>query len=199
MGLDRARLADTATVHRDATIGQGVLIWDLSQIREGAQIGAGTVIGRNVYIDHHVRVGASCKIQNNALVYFPAVVEDGVFIGPGAILTNDPNPRAVGPDGEPKGSDDWVATGVTVGRGAAIGAGAVVLGGVAIGAWALVGAGAVVIRDVAAHSVVVGNPGRHTGWVGRSGRRLLEEDDHLVDPGDGSSYRIVDGGIEVLS
>ena len=144
----RAQVADTATV------------WHLAQIREDAHIGANTIIGRGAYIDVGVTVGANCKIQNYALVYAPANLADGVFIGPGAILTNDRHPRAITEDGTLKTSDDWMMQGVTVHRGAAIGAGAVVLGGVVVGEWATVGAGAVVIADVAPHAVMVGVPAR---------------------------------------
>src|SRR5690606_41531843 len=73
------RIAPTGEVHPEAILGEGVSVWDLSQIREGAVIGDDTVIGRNVYVDRDVRIGRRCKIQNNALVYWPAEIGDGVF------------------------------------------------------------------------------------------------------------------------
>ncbi len=191
-------IASTAQVHPSAEVGERVSVWDLTQIRKNAKIGSDTVIGRNVYIDHDVIIGAACKIQNNALVYWPAVIEDGVFIGPGAILTNDRHPRAVNRDGTPKGPEDWAPAGVHLGSGASVGAAAVVLGGVSIGAWALVGAGAVVTRDVAAHALVAGSPATRMGWVGKSGRRLVEEGDLLIDPVNGERYRSDGDALVVL-
>ncbi|MDP9144551.1 MAG: N-acetyltransferase [Actinomycetota bacterium] len=182
-------IAATAQVHPSADVGEGSSVWDLTQIRENAKIGSDTVIGRNVYIDHDVVIGAACKIQNNALLYWPAVIGDGVFIGPGVILTNDRNPRAVNVDGTAKGSEDWAPTGVHIESGASIGAGAVILGGVQVGAWALVGASAVVTRDVTAHALVVGSPAARIGWVGKTGHRLAAYGDLLIDPVDGTRYR----------
>jgi acetyltransferase-like isoleucine patch superfamily enzyme len=195
---ERSTIATTARVHPSATLGKGVSVWDLSQVREGATIGADTVIGRNVYIDHDVAIGAACKIQNSALVYWPAAVGDGVFIGPGAILTNDRRPRAVNPDRTPKGPEDWEPAGVRIDSGASIGAGAVILAGVIVGEWALVGAGAVVTRDVPAHALVAGSPASRQGWVGRSGHRLVEEGDLLIDPVDGLRYRSEGESLAVL-
>ncbi len=76
-------------------------VWHLAQVREGAKIGAGCNIGRGAYIGPDVVLGDACKIQNYALVYEPARLGDGVFIGPAAVLTNDEFPRAVNPDGSP--------------------------------------------------------------------------------------------------
>ncbi len=165
-------------VHGSAEVDEGALIdpsafvWGLAQIRTGASIGAESVIGRGAYIGAGVLVGPRTKIQNYALVYEPAMVEEGVFIGPGAILTNDRNPRAIRPDGALKGVEDWEAVGVTVRRGASIGAGAICIAPVEIGSWALVGAGAVVTEDVAAYALVVGSPARRIAWVGPTGERL---------------------------
>ena len=123
-----------------------------------------------------VELGRNCKIQNHALIYEPATLGNGVFIGPAVVLTNDTYPRAVNPDGELKSGQDWVAVGVTVEEGVSIGAHAVCVAPVTIGAWALVAAGSVVVHDVPAHALVVGNPARQIGWVGKDGRRLIEED-----------------------
>jgi acetyltransferase-like isoleucine patch superfamily enzyme len=190
-------VAISARVSSGASLGPGCRIWDLSQIREGAQVGPDTTIGRNVYVDHDVVIGANCKIQNNALIYWPAILADGVFIGPGAILTNDRRPRALNPDGSQKGDADWTPEGVHVGEGASVGAGAVIVGGVQIGDWAMVGAGAVVTRDVAAHSMVVGSPATHVAWIGSSGHRLVEDGPFHVDPSSGERYRLTEGRLEV--
>lgn len=168
------RVAETADVHEDAEIGEGTTIWHLAQIRERAQLGSNCTIGRGAYIGSSVRIGSNVKIQNYALVYEPASVEDGAFIGPAAILTNDTYPRSVTPSGEPKDCNDWTPVGVTVAQGASIGARAVCVAPVRIGAWALVAAGAVVTHDVPDFALVVGTPAKHARWIGRSGQPLVQ-------------------------
>lgn len=186
-------LASTALVAATATIGFGTRIWENAHIGERADLGNDCIVGRGAFVDHDVRVGPSCKIQNNALLYFPAVIGSGVFIGPAASLTNDLYPRAVNPDGTMKTSADWEPQGVTVGDGASIGAHAVVLGGVSLGEWAAVAAGGVVTKSVKPHALVAGVPARQIGWVGRSGRKLQERTDgFLIDPVTGDLFREID-------
>lgn len=153
-------------------MGAGTAIWDLTQVRSAASIGEYCVVGRNVFVDAGVVVGSRCKIQNNALLYAPAQLGDGVFVGPAAVLTNDRYPRAVDTDGHLKGEQDWTPQGVVIADGASVGAAAVVLGGVHVGHWALVAANAVVTKDVPAYGLMAGSPARRVGWVGPSGRRL---------------------------
>jgi len=172
-----ARIAESAQVEDGAVIGADAQIWHRAHIRGGAEIGAGTVIGSGVYVGPGVRMGRNCKVQNLALVYEPAVLEDGVFVGPAVVFTNDLNPRAVNPDLTLKSADDWQAVGVTVREGAAIGARSVCVAPVEIGAWALVAAGSTVVRDVPSFALVAGSPARRIGWVGRVGVRLVEDGD----------------------
>src|SRR5690625_2827475 len=101
------RITDTADVAADAEIGDGTSIWHLAQVREDAVVGEGCVIGRGAYIGPGVRLGRNCKVQNYALVYEPAELADGVFVGPAVVLTNDTHPRAINPDGSLKSAEDW--------------------------------------------------------------------------------------------
>ena len=167
----------SADVAPSALVAPSARVWHLAQVREDVSIGAETIVGRGAYIGEGVRVGNRCKIQNYALIYEPASLADGVFVGPAAVFTNDHCPRAINPDGSLKSASDWERVGVTVERGAAIGARAVCVAPVRIGAWASVGAGAVVTRDVVPYALVVGVPARRVGWVGEAGVPLVAADE----------------------
>lgn len=171
----RARILPSAEIADTARIGEGSSVWHLAQVRESAVIGRNCVIGRGAYIGTGVHMGDNCKVQNYALVYEPARLGHGVFIGPAVVLTNDTYPRAVTPQGELKSASDWHPVGVTIGHGASVGARAVCVAPVTIGSWALVAAGAVVTGDVPAYALVVGVPAHQIGWVGRAGIRLRED------------------------
>lgn len=166
------RVANSADVDVTASIGDATRVWDLVQIRDRAVIGEQCVIGRGAYIGSGVRIGYRVKIQNLALIYEPAILDDVVFIGPAAVLTNDLRPRAINPDGTLKSTADWDAVGVHVCHGASIGARAVCVAPVAIGRWAMVAAGSTVTKDVTDYALVAGAPAKRIGWVGRSGSRL---------------------------
>lgn len=167
------RIEPSADISSDVEIGEGTTVWHLAQVRERARVGRNCIIGRGAYVGPGVKVGDNCKIQNYALLYEPSELEDGVFIGPAAVFTNDLYPRSIRPDGSLKGGDDWEAVGVTVRTGASIGARAVCVAPLTIGAWALVAAGSVVVKDVSDFAIVVGVPARQVGWVGRAGVPLV--------------------------
>lgn len=192
-------IAHSADVSDSASIGENTKIWHLAQVREEAVIGADCVIGRGAYIDHGVTVGANSKIQNYALVYAPAKLGRGVFIGPAAVLTNDMFPRACTPDLGIKEADDWTAQGTEIGDGASIGAHAVIVPGLTIGAWATVAAGAVVTRDVPDHALMVGMPARRVGWVGKSGKPCTLKGGFWVDPDTGTQYEEVAGQLKEIT
>jgi UDP-2-acetamido-3-amino-2,3-dideoxy-glucuronate N-acetyltransferase len=178
----------SAEIAAEAVVADSSTVWGLSQVREHAVVGEECVIGRGAYVGVGVRVGDRTKIQNYAQVYEPAVLEDGVFIGPMVVLTNDTYPRAVRPDGDRVAADDWDPVGVQVRRGASVGARAVCVAPVTIGRWALVGAGSVVVDDVPDFALVVGNPARRVGWVGPAGRRLVADGDRWRCPVSGASF-----------
>jgi acetyltransferase-like isoleucine patch superfamily enzyme len=180
----------SADVADSAVIGSGSKVWHYAQIREAATLGLNCIVGRGAYIGSGVVVGDNCKIQNYALVYEPARLGDGVFVGPAVVFTNDQFPRAINRDGSPKLASDWTPVGVTVGQGASIGAMSVCVAPVTIGAWAMIGSGSTVIRDVPDFALVVGNPARRVGWVGKSGFRLSEVADGVwACPVSGDRYR----------
>jgi UDP-2-acetamido-3-amino-2,3-dideoxy-glucuronate N-acetyltransferase len=188
------RVLPSADVDDRAKIGAGTTVWHLAQIREDAEVGADCVIGRGAYVGPGVIMGNNVKLQNYALVYEPARLADGVFIGPAAVLTNDTYPRAVTPEGRLKTGADWTAVGVAIGEGAAIGARAVCVAPVTIGRWALVAAGAVVVADVPDFALVAGVPARRIGWVGRAGVRLVPDGEgRFVCPETGARYVESDG------
>lgn len=170
------RVVDSADVAPDVSLGDGTSIWHLAQVREGATLGRDCIVGRGAYIGTGVTMGNGCKVQNYALVYEPASLGDGVFVGPAAVFTNDHYPRAINADFSPKSSHDWTPVGVTVRDGASIGARAVCVAPVTIGKWAMVAAGAVVTKDVPDYALVAGVPARFLRWVGEHGSPLIEEE-----------------------
>lgn len=196
--MSGSRIEASADVDSRAEVSDDCTVWHLAQIREKAVVGPGCVIGRGAYIGVGVRLGTNVKVQNYALIYEPATVGDFAFVGPAAVLTNDRYPRSTDSDGHLKELLDWEPEGVTLGVGASVGARAVILAGVTIGAWASVGAGAVVTADVADHALVVGNPARPIGWVGRSGRRLVQSDTGWMCPDTGQRYEPLGNGLAYI-
>ncbi|MGB4136015.1 MAG: DapH/DapD/GlmU-related protein [Microbacterium sp.] len=184
------RIVDSADVSPDATIGAGSSVWHLAQVRERARLGRNCIVGRGAYIGTGVVMGDNCKVQNYALVYEPARLGDGVFIGPAVVLTNDTYPRAINPDGTIKSAHDWEPVGVTIETGAAIGARATCVAPVTIGAWATVAAGAVVVKDVPAYALVAGVPAKRIAWVGEAGVPLASGDEpgSWICPQSGTRY-----------
>ena len=197
--MDAPAIHATADVSDSAELGPGTTVWHLAQIREGARLGSECIVGRGAYVGPGVVIGDQVKLQNYALVYEPARLEDQVFIGPAVILTNDVFPRATDISGKLKRPADWEALGVVIRHGASVGARAVVLPGVVIGRWALVAAGAVVTRDVPDFGLVAGSPARRIGWVGRAGARLAADSTgQWRCPQTGEQYREADGALTPL-
>ena len=159
---------DTAIVDEGCKIGIGTKIWHFSHLLSGSKVGEGCNIGQNVVIGPDVEIGNRCKVQNNVSIYKGVTLEEGVFCGPSMVFTNVYNPRAL-----IRKMEQIRPT--LVKKGATIGANSTIVCGVTIGKYAFVGAGAVVLRDVADYALVVGNPARPIGWVCECGERLNRE------------------------
>ncbi len=183
------RSTPTSEIDPSAQIGAGSSIWHLAQIREKAIIGENCVIGRGVYIGTGVKLGNNCKVQNYSLIYEPAKLAEGVFVGPAVVFTNDHFPRAINSDGTIKNASDWEAVGVEVDYGASIGARSVCVAPVKIGKWCLVAAGSVVTKDVPDYALVAGVPAKRIGWVGEAGVPLVREGDFYLCPKTQNKYQ----------
>ncbi len=156
---------ETVCVDDHGGIGEGTRIWHFSHIAKGAKVGPGCSIGQNVYVAPGGVVGAGVKIQNNVSIYDGVTLEDGVFCGPSVVFTNVINPRS-----HISRKHEFRPT--LVRQGATLGANATILCGITIGRFAFVGAGAVVTRDVPDFALITGNPGRQQGWMCRCGIKL---------------------------
>ncbi len=179
----------SSEIDEGSTIGSGTKIWHFSHILSGSNIGENCNIGQNVAIGPDVTIGKGCKIQNNVSIYKGVTLEDGIFCGPSMVFTNIYNPRA-----EIRKMDQVRPT--LVKKGATLGANATIVCGVTIGRYAFIGAGAVVIKDIPDHALVVGNSAGQIGWVCECGERLTDE---LVCMTCGKSYRKCDSGIKEKS
>jgi acetyltransferase-like isoleucine patch superfamily enzyme len=149
----------------NVTVADETKIWHYTHIRSDVTIGKKCILGNYVYIDSGVTIGNETKIQNYVPVYHGVELEDGIFLGPNSLTTNDMIPRARTETGDIQGESDWKVTSTHISKDVSIGAGAVIRPGVTIGEKALIGAGAVVIRDVPPGAVVVGNPGKIIKYV----------------------------------
>jgi acetyltransferase-like isoleucine patch superfamily enzyme len=163
----------SAFVEEGSDLGSDTKVWHHTHVRSGARIGRGCVLGKNVFVDAAAVLGDRVKIQNNVSVYSGVTIEDGVFVGPSAVFTNDMFPRAE--------STAWQIVPTLVRRGASIGANATIVCGVTIGPFATVGAGSVVTRDVEAHRLVVGNPARPIGWMCECGKVVSRAEGRPAD------------------
>jgi UDP-2-acetamido-3-amino-2,3-dideoxy-glucuronate N-acetyltransferase len=156
---------ESSYVDQPCTIGEGTKVWHFSHVMKDSVIGRNCNLGQNVLVSSGVRMGDNCKIQNNVSLYTGVILEDHVFCGPSMVFTNVVNPRS-----EVIRKDEYKRT--LVKRGASIGANATIVCGVTIGSYAFIGAGSVVTHDVPDFALLMGNPGRRTGWMCRCGLKL---------------------------
>jgi UDP-2-acetamido-3-amino-2,3-dideoxy-glucuronate N-acetyltransferase len=179
----------TAIIDQGAQIGEGTRIWHFAHVCGGARIGAACSLGQNVFVGNRVVIGDGCKVQNNVSVYDNVTLEDGVFCGPSMVFTNVVNPRAT-----VSRKDEYRDT--LVKAGASLGANCTVVCGVTIGRYAFVGAGAVVTRDVPDYAVMTGVPARQSGWMSAHGEALdlpLTGNGRAACPATGEVYILTDG------
>jgi len=147
------------------------------------KIGNNCNLGQNVVISPDVILGNNVKVQNNVSIYTGVTCEDDVFLGPSMVFTNILNPRSAVPR-----RDQYLKT--KVGKGATIGANATIVCGNDIGAYAFIGAGTVVTKFVPAYALIIGNPGRHVGWMSEYGHKLSFEENLAECPESHEIYRI---------
>jgi GDPmannose 4,6-dehydratase len=156
----------TAVVDEGAVIGEGTAIWHFSHICSGAVIGKNCSLGQNVLVADCASLGNNVKVQNNVAIYGGITVEDDVFLGPSCVLTNVTNPRS-------QVSRQSLYEKTFIKRGSSIGANATIVCGITLGRYSFVGAGAVVTKDIPDYGLVLGNPGKLSGYMSRHGHKLI--------------------------
>ena len=182
----------TAVIDEGVKIGAGTKIWHFSHIMTGSIIGENCNLGQNVVVSPEVVLGRNVKVQNNVSIYTGVTCEDDVFLGPSMVFTNVINPRSA-----IKRRSEYMRT--LVGMGASIGANATIVCGNNIGKFAFIGAGTVVTRDVPDYALVIGNPGRQSGWMSEFGHRLnFDEEGIACCPESGEKYSLKDHKVEKI-
>ena len=182
----------TAIVDEGAKIGLGTKIWHWVHVCGGALIGKDVSLGQNVFVGNKVIIGDNCKIQNNVSIYDNVILEEGVFCGPSMVFTNVYNPRALIPR-----KSEFLDT--RVGRGATLGANSTIVCGISIGKFAFIGAGAVVNKDVKNYALMVGVPAKQIGWMSEYGEQLpvsLGGEDEVICKKTGERYFLQDGQLK---
>ncbi|HMV79378.1 MAG TPA: acyltransferase [Leptospiraceae bacterium] len=177
---------ETSICDEGVLIGNGTKVWHFSHILKGSSIGENCSFGQNCVVGPNVKVGNGVKVQNNISIYEGVEVEDDVFLGPSMVFTNVINPRSF-----IVRKTEFKKT--LLKKGCSVGANSTIVCGVTIGRYALIGAGAVVTKDVPDFGMFYGNPGKLQGWVSIAGNRLQFENGKAMDSFDGTEYEIRDG------
>lgn len=180
---------ESAYVDEPSEIGDGTKIWHFCHVQKGARIGRNCVFGQNCNVANGVLIGNNVKVQNNVSIYTGTVIEDDVFLGPSCVLTNVTNPRS-------QVNRHSLYEKTLLRRGCSIGANATIVCGITIGRYAFIGAGAVVTKDVPDYALMLGVPGRQVGWVSRHGLPLTDpsSDGVYTCPESGLRYREIEPG-----
>lgn len=180
-----------AVVDENVEIGEGTKVWHFSHIQSGSKIGKKCVFGQNVNVGNNVTIGNFCKVQNNVSIYEGVTLEDYVFCGPSMVFTNILNPRCKYPQ---VGAQYYIKT--LVKEGASIGANSTIVCGITIGRHAMIGAGAVVTKDVPDYALVVGSPAKIIGWFSEGGERLnFDEHGTAHCKRSGKTYQLKNGTV----
>ncbi|OQA02073.1 MAG: UDP-2-acetamido-3-amino-2,3-dideoxy-D-glucuronate N-acetyltransferase [Bacteroidetes bacterium ADurb.Bin408] len=183
----------SAIIDEGCEIGAGSKIWHFTHIMPHCKIGEKCNIGQNVVVSPDVVLGNNVKVQNNVSIYTGVICEDDVFLGPSMVFTNVINPRSA-----ILRRDQYMKTWVR--KGASIGANATIVCGNEIGQYAFIGAGAVVTKPVPAYALIVGNPGRHVGWMSAYGHRLhFDKDNKAVCPESKEVYVLENNKVRKIS
>jgi UDP-2-acetamido-3-amino-2,3-dideoxy-glucuronate N-acetyltransferase len=184
---------ESAYIDEPCVIGAGTKIWHFCHIMKGARIGEQCNFGQNCFVAGDVVIGSNVKVQNNVSIYTGTIIEDDVFLGPSCVLTNVSNPRS-------QVVRHSIYERTLLKRGCSIGANATVICGVTVGRYAFVAAGAVVTRDVPDYALIVGVPGRQSGWMSRHGHRLGNFDASGIGIclESGFRYQLKDGALRCL-
>jgi len=182
----------TAVIDSGAKVGKGSRIWHFCHLMPDCTIGEECILGQNVFIASQVHIGNRVKVQNNVSIYEGVLVEDDVFLGPSMVFTNVINPRST-----VNRKEEFMRT--LVRKGATIGANATIVCGITIGKYAFIGAGAVVTKKVPDYALVTGNPARQTGWMSEAGGKLIFNTHGIATcPVTGTNYHIADGAVSKL-
>lgn len=169
-------------VDAGVAVGSGTRVWAFAHLAAGAIVGRDCNICDHTFVEGKVTIGDRVTLKCGVYLWDGIQLDDDVFVGPSAIFTNDTRPRSKQyPDAYPK---------TLLKQGCSIGAGAVILPGITVGRWAMVGAGAVVTRDVQDHALVVGNPARFKSWICRCAQKLVLKHETTLTCSCGRAYQL---------
>ncbi|MEO8478510.1 MAG: acyltransferase [Gemmatimonadota bacterium] len=182
---------ESSYVDDGAVIGAGTKVWHFSHIMSGAVIGERCNLGQNVVVMGGTKLGNNVKVQNNVSIYEGVEIEDDVFCGPSCVFTNVINPRA-----HVSRKHEYRRT--LVRQGTSIGANATIVCGVTLGRYAFIGAGAVVTSDVADFALMVGVPARRVGWTCQCGERLPNPSPRSTCAACGAGYEEAEGRLRQI-
>ena len=185
---------ETSYVDSNVTIGTGTKIWHFSHVLNDCKIGENCSFGQNVVVGPKVNIGNHVKIQNNVSVYEGVTLEDSVFCGPSCVFTNVHNPRS-----EIIRKNEYKKT--LVKNGATLGANCTIVCGVTIGKFAFIGAGAVISKDVPDYALMVGVPAKQVGWMSEYGEKLdlpLKGNAETICKHTNQKYQLIDNKVTLI-
>lgn len=171
-GRDDVVVHPQALIDDGATVGRGTRVWAFAHVLSGAVVGEDCNICDHTFVEGKVRLGNRVTLKCGVFLWDGVEAEDDVFIGPAAAFVNDLRPRSK--------NRNWRCSPTLLKEGCSIGANATVIAGVTVGRFAMVGAGAVVTQDVPDFALVAGSPARFRRWVCRCGQDVQCSDGRAV-------------------